>query len=89
MAQQDTPTADQKKTANTATQPGALDLGTLALIAVTGAPGARRALVRHRNGRIETLRPGDKLGGGAVTEITADSLHYERRGKRLALSMPG
>ncbi|SIN95795.1 hypothetical protein [Vannielia litorea] len=78
----------QTKAARIATTSNALDLSALSLIAVTGKPDARRAILRHRNGRTETVRPGTSAAGGTVTAIDAGSVTLSMDGKPLRLALP-
>ena len=81
-------TEGQQKAARIATTQDALDLSAMSLIAVTGIPGAHRAILRHRSGRIETVTLGARTASGTVTEIDKNSLTLRRRGKPLQLALP-
>ncbi|MBS8229085.1 hypothetical protein [Vannielia litorea] len=81
-------TEGQHEAARIATTSNALDLGALSLIAVVGSPDARRAILRHRSGRTETVTTGDDAAGGTVTEIQSNSLTLVLDGKPLHLSLP-
>lgn len=84
------PTEGQQEAARIATTPDALDMGALALIAVVGSPEARRAILRHRSGRTETVRLGSSAAGGTVTGIGSRSLTLRLDGtKPLRLTLPG
>ncbi len=83
------PTAGQKDAARLATTPNALNLRALSLIAVTGSPNARRAILRHRSGRTETVTEGSSAAGGTVTGIDSNSLTLKLDGKPLRLTLPG
>ncbi len=81
-------TQGQQEAGRIATTRNALDLSALALIAVAGSPDNRRAILRHRNGRTETVKLGSQAAGGTVTEIEADSVTLRLDGKPLHLSLP-
>lgn len=67
-----------------ATQSG-FDAKRTQLIGVIGAGKASRGLVRLRNGRVVTLRIGDKINGGKVTGVSNNALVYVKNGKRFSL----
>ena len=72
-----------------ATQAQRLPMGApLTLIGVAGAPEARRALLRRRNGRILTVQVGDRTPRGEVKAIGADEVILARAGRAIRLSMP-
>ncbi|QDC09444.1 hypothetical protein FHY55_09380 [Oceanicola sp. D3] len=83
------PTEGQQEAARIATTRNALDLGALSLIAIIGKPNARRAILRHRSGRVETVALGTQAAGGTVTGIGSRSLTLKLDGKPLRLSLPG
>ncbi|MCO6382441.1 MAG: hypothetical protein JXQ91_01270 [Vannielia sp.] len=83
------PKTGAAKAARIATTPDALDLTALALIGVVGSPTARRALLRHRNGRIESVTTGDRAAGGTVLEIGADHVTLALKGRPVTLALPG
>ena len=58
-----------------ATQPAAIALGEVNLIAVVEADGLRHALVRLPGGRILRLREGDRLQDATVAAIGAQTLY--------------
>ncbi|SUZ31469.1 hypothetical protein ROE7235_01215 [Roseibaca ekhonensis] len=61
-----------------ATSPRAIALDEMNLIAVVEADGHRHALVRLPDGRILRVREGDRLDGGTVAAIGADTLYMLR-----------
>lgn len=61
-----------------ATSPRAIALDDMNLIAVVEADGQRHALVRLPDGRIMRVREGDRLDGGTVAAIGADTLYMLR-----------
>jgi type IV pilus biogenesis protein PilP len=74
--------------ARQATVKNQLNLRKVNLIGVTGKSGARKALVRMKNGRVKTVSVGDRLDGGRVKAIDKDALHYTRSGRTVVLKMP-
>ncbi|MFV0293844.1 MAG: hypothetical protein ACK5II_11795 [Paracoccus sp. (in: a-proteobacteria)] len=73
-----------KSVANAATVKG-IDLNATQLIGTVGAGKASRGLVRLSNGRIVTVRLGDKINGGKITSIGNGGLKYTRSGKQYNL----
>jgi hypothetical protein len=71
--------------ASAATQTRAINLRQVNLLGVMGTPSARRALVRLDNGRVVTVRVGERLDGGQVTAIGDSELRYTRRGRDVVL----
>jgi len=61
-------------TADLATARGALPLNKRTLIGIVGTPDARRALIRHASGEIETLTVGDAIAPGTITAISDDAV---------------
>ena len=55
------------------------------LIGTVGAGKASRGLVRLRNGKIVTVRLGDKINGGQITQIGNGGLQYVKAGKQYSL----
>lgn len=74
--------------AREATQRRALRLSEINLIGVYGTPSKRRALVRLPSGRFVSVEVGDRLDGGQVAAISADSINYVRGGRTQTLRMP-
>ncbi len=72
-----------------ATEENAINLRNVNLIGVTGASGARRALIRLPTGRFVTVEVGDRLDGGQVAAIGETSLQYVKRGRTITLEVPG
>ncbi|MCC1480735.1 hypothetical protein [Roseibaca sp. Y0-43] len=68
-----------------ATQTRAINLRQINLLGVMGTPSARRALVRLDNGRVVTVRVGERLDGGQVTAIGDSELRYNKRGRDVVL----
>lgn len=71
-----------------ATQENGINLRNVNLIGVSGASGARRALVRLPSGRFVTVEVGDRLDGGQVAAIGESSLQYVKRGRTITLEVP-
>lgn len=74
--------------AGNATQANVLNLRAISLIGVYGSQRDRRAHVRLGNGRIVTVRPGDRLDGGRVAAIGTSELVYTKNGRNIRLAMP-
>ncbi|MRX50254.1 hypothetical protein GI374_07300 [Paracoccus sp. S-4012] len=58
-----------------------IDLNRTTLIGVVGAGKASRGLIRLRNGRIVTVRLGDRIDGGPITEIGKGAVTYVQNGR--------
>ncbi|MFN4057441.1 MAG: hypothetical protein ACK4HW_04570 [Roseinatronobacter sp.] len=71
--------------AREATQARAINLRQVNLIGVMGTNANRRALVRLSNGRVVTVRVGERLDDGQVTAIGDSELRYNRRGRDVVL----
>ncbi|NHF71888.1 hypothetical protein [Paracoccus xiamenensis] len=71
-------------TAGAATNRG-IDLNATQLIGTVGAGKASRGLIRLRNGKIVTVRLGDKINGGQITQIGNGGLRYVKAGKQYSL----
>ncbi|HMQ41173.1 MAG TPA: hypothetical protein PKC09_07855 [Paracoccus sp. (in: a-proteobacteria)] len=70
--------------ANSATAKG-IDLNATQLIGTVGAGKASRGLIRLRNGRIVTVRLGDKINGGQISSIGDGGLKYVKAGREYSL----
>ena len=57
------------------------------IIGTIGAGKASRALVRLSNGRVLTLRLGDKINGGTITAIGDSRITYSKGGRSQQLSV--
>lgn len=79
------------KALRAATIQNALPLRQLALLGTVETPGETRALVRLGTGRVEMVRPGDKVGGREVLAIERGALLISRAGAGAAqrLEVPG
>ena len=75
-------------TANLATQTGLLPLRRLQLIGVAGPEDDRRALLRHANGQIETIRVGDTMRYGTVVAIDDDAVILQTASGTRTLHIP-
>lgn len=64
-----------------ATQRRGLDLGRTTIIGIIGAGQASRALIRLRNGKIVTVRLGDRIDGGTINSIGDGRLTYVKAGR--------
>ncbi|WBU63075.1 hypothetical protein [Paracoccus aerodenitrificans] len=81
---QSTASAGSGAAASRATSKG-IDLNATQLIGTVGAGKASRGLVRLRNGRIVTVRLGDKINGGQIVEIGNGGLQYVKAGRKYSL----
>jgi type IV pilus biogenesis protein PilP len=81
--------AAMKATQRQATEPDALDTGSLSLLGLFGPEGDMRALVRMPGGRVVRVSTGVRLKGGNVVAIDADGLVLLKRGKTQRFTMPG
>ncbi|SNR24987.1 hypothetical protein EYF88_01285 [Paracoccus sediminis] len=59
------------------------------IIGTIGAGKASRALVRLSNGRVLTLRLGDRINGGTITDIGDSRITFVKSGQQQALSVLG
>lgn len=59
------------------------------IIGTIGAGKASRALVRLSNGRVLTLRLGDRINGGTITDIGDSRITFVKGGQAQALSVLG
>ncbi len=59
------------------------------IIGTVGAGKASRALVRLSNGRVLTLRLGDRINGGTITDIGDSRITYTKGGRPQQLSVLG
>ncbi|MDS9467550.1 hypothetical protein RGQ15_08175 [Paracoccus sp. MBLB3053] len=73
--------------AKAATESRALDTGRTTIIGIIGAGNASRALIRLRNGKIVTVRLGDKIDGGTINSIGNGRLTYVKAGKTRELRL--
>lgn len=64
-----------------ATQRRGIDLGRTTIIGIIGAGQASRALIRLRNGKIVTVRLGDRIDGGTINSIGDGRLTYVKAGR--------
>lgn len=62
-----------------------IDLNATQLIGTVGAGKASRGLIRLRNGRIVTVRLGDKINGGQISSIGNGGLKYVKAGREYSL----
>ncbi|WP_188788600.1 hypothetical protein [Salipiger pallidus] len=74
--------------AQQATVSNQLNLRQMNLIGVFGTDGARRALVRMSNGRLQNVKVGDRLDGGRVAAIGDTQLQLVKSGRSIVLRMP-
>lgn len=73
--------------AKSATQSRGMDTGRTTIIGIIGAGKASRALVRLRNGRVVTLRLGDKIDGGTINSIGDGRVTYVKAGRTRELRL--
>ena len=83
------PTAkSEQSVTKAATVKNILNLHNINLIGVSGKKRSLNALVRLKNGRVLRLKIGDRLNGGSVTNIQANTLTYAKSGRSIILLMP-
>lgn len=73
--------------ARSATQARGIDLGRTTIIGIIGAGNASRALIRLRNGKIVTVRLGDRIDGGTINSIGDGKLTYVKAGQQRELRL--
>lgn len=73
--------------ARSATQSRGIDLGRTTIIGIIGAGNASRALIRLRNGKIVTVRLGDRIDGGTINSIGDGKLTYVKAGQQRELRL--
>ncbi len=78
-----------RNVAAAATIESAINLREINLIGVYGRPNNRRALIRLANGQFVRVGVGDSLDGGRVTAISDNVINYVKRGRTIALGVPG
>ncbi|WP_066705612.1 hypothetical protein [Celeribacter ethanolicus] len=83
------PQAGPANVARAATVNNAINLRKLNLMGVYGSSSDRRALVRLPSGRFAKVKVGDKLDGGRVQSIGADTLTYVKNGRAVTLEIGG
>lgn len=71
-----------------ATATNAIALNRVNLIGVYGGNSDRRALVRLPSGRYVKVAVGDRVDGGRVAAIGANSLQYVKSGRNITLTVP-
>ena len=76
------------QTTQLATQKNAVRLSQPVLLGVFGSNAAPRAMIRYPNGRIDTVKLGDKTRLGQVVAIDDDALHIARNGRAKVLRLP-
>ncbi|WP_277024819.1 hypothetical protein [Paracoccus hibiscisoli] len=70
-----------------ATVKDGIQLNSTQIIGTVGAGQASRALVRLSNGRVLTLRIGDRINGGTITAIGDSRITYQKQGRAHALGV--
>ncbi|WP_405405799.1 hypothetical protein [Paracoccus sp. Ld10] len=73
--------------AASATVTDGIQLNSTQIIGTIGAGRASRALVRLSNGRVLTLRIGDRINGGTISEIGDSRITYQKQGRAHALGV--
>lgn len=73
--------------AASATVKDGIQLSSTQIIGTIGAGRASRALVRLSNGRVLTLRIGDRINGGTISEIGDSRITYQKQGRAHALGV--
>ena len=71
--------------AASATVKDGITLNRTQIIGTIGAGQGSRALVRLSNGRVITLRLGDRINGGTITDIGSSKITYNKGGRAQAL----
>ena len=74
--------------AHHATEPDALDTGSLCLLGLFGPDADMRALIRLPGGRVVRVEAGSRIKGSNVVAIDADGLILLKRGKTRRITMP-
>ena len=74
---------------NAATVKDGIQINRTQIIGTIGAGKASRALVRLSNGRVLTLRLGDRINGGTITDIGDSRITFVKGGQQQALSVLG
>ena len=64
---------------------GGMELGRTQVIGVIGAGRASRGLIRLRNGKVVTVRLGDRIDGGAINSIGNGRISYVKGGRQFNL----
>lgn len=77
----------QGSAAASATVKDGITLSRTQIIGTIGAGKASRALVRLSNGRVLTLRLGDRINGGTITDIGNSRITYVKGGRPQQLSV--
>ncbi|MDB6177030.1 hypothetical protein PAF17_05855 [Paracoccus sp. Z330] len=77
----------QGSAAQAATVKDGIQLSRTQIIGTIGAGKASRALVRLSNGKIITLRLGDKINGGTITDIGQSRITFVKGGRTQQLSV--
>lgn len=72
----------------TATQTDAVEMQGTLLLGLVSSPNGPRALLRHSNGKVETVAPGDKTRAGLVTAIGGDKVVLLAHRREVILTMP-
>lgn len=58
------------------------------LIGILGAPAGRTALLRGTDGRVQRLRPGSRIDGWTIADITETEVRLSRDGQSRTLRLP-
>lgn len=85
MAQE---TETPSETLESATEAGRLPLRNLTLLGTFTGSDTPQALVRHGDGRVQKVAPGDRIGARRVVAIDQKSLILIRKGATLRLTLP-
>ncbi|MCQ0971810.1 hypothetical protein MLD63_15415 [Paracoccus sp. TK19116] len=80
-------TSSSGTVAATATVKDGITLNRTQIIGTIGAGKGSRALVRLSNGRVITLRLGDRINGGTITEIGSSKITFNKGGRVQELPM--
>nr|MCS5603145.1 pilus assembly protein PilP [Paracoccus sp. (in: a-proteobacteria)] len=71
----------------TATVKEGIQVNRTQIIGTIGAGKASRALIRLSNGRVLTLRLGDRINGGTITEIGNSRITFVKGGRAQQLAV--
>jgi len=78
-----------EKAAEFATEKGALDLGSMALLGTMVEAAGPRALIRTSGGSVQKVAPGDRIGLAQVRAIGTGMVQISSLGSVETLTMPG
>jgi len=88
MSTSDNTTPTTPKTQDAATLPQLLPLDGTTLLGTVVSGEASRALIRLKNGTVQQLRLGDRIGDATIGAIEPGMIHMIRNGEAHRLAMP-